>query len=216
MKLRGLLQGKNSVLYCSESEDVLYEKLSNTIHVGKREKLADLQRRIEEVDYCPCFEVKSLKKLGNSPLSILFLEITEQCNFRCAYCIYSKEYPHERSETSKDMSFDTAKKAIDDLIPLSKDNVMIGFYVGEPLLNMSLVQQVMDYSKKRFPHKEFGFSMTTNFFNAEKYVQTIVDNGMYINVSLDGPKDVHDKFRKTKLGAPTYDKIKKSCMFTTP
>lgn len=207
MKLEGLFQGKNSVLYGSESESILYEKLSNTIHTGKRERLKGLQRRIEEIDYRPVFETGSLRRLQDDPLSILFLEITEQCNFGCSYCIYSADYPNERTETSKNMSFDAAKMAVDGLVPLSKNNVMIGFYGGEPLLNMELVKQIVKYSKEKFPEKEFGFSMTTNFFNADRYIQEIVDNGMYINLSLDGPKEVHDKCRRTKNGKPTYDKI---------
>jgi uncharacterized protein len=207
MKLEGLFQGKNSVLYGSESESVLYEKLSNTIHRGRRDGLKGLQKRIEEIDYKPIFETSSLKRLQDDPLSILFLEITEQCNFGCSYCIYSENYPNERTETSKNMSFDTAKKAVDGLVPLSKNNVMIGFYGGEPLLNMGLVRQIIDYSKEKFSDKEFGFSMTTNFFNADRYIQEIVDNGMHINLSLDGPKEIHDECRRTKNGKPTYDKI---------
>ena len=207
MKLEGLFQGKNSVLYGSESKSVLYEKLSNTIHTGKRERLNGLQKRIEEVNYKPIFETSSLKRMQDDPLSILFLEITEQCNFRCSYCIYSENYPNERIETSKNMSFDTAKKAVDGLVPLSKNNVMIGFYGGEPLLNMGLIRQIMNYSKEKFPDKEFGFSMTTNFFNADRYIQDIVNNRMYINLSLDGPKEIHDKCRRTKNGKPTYDRI---------
>ena len=207
MELEGLLQGKNSVLYGSVSNSVLYEKLSNTIHFGQREKLEELQRRIEEVDYYPTFESDSLKKSKSDKLSMLLLEVTEQCNFRCSYCIYSEFYPNERSETSKKMSFDIAKKAIDDLVSLSGSNIMMGFYGGEPLLNMGLIQQVIEYSKEKFPSKEFGFSMTTNFFNADRYIHELVDNGMYIHLSLDGPKEVHNKSRITRTGKPTYDKI---------
>ena len=151
MKLEGFFQGKNSMLYGSESESVLYEKLSNTIHTGKREILRGLQKRIEEVNYKPIFETSSLKRSQDDPLSILFLEITEQCNFRCSYCIYSENYPNERTETSKNMLFDTAKKAVEGLVPLSKNNVMIGFYGGEPLINMDLVRKIMGYSKKKIP-----------------------------------------------------------------
>lgn len=96
MKLEGLFQGKNSVLYGSESESVLYEKLSNTIHTGKREELRDLQKRVEEVNYKPIFETSSLKRSQDDPLSILILEVTEQCNLACSYCIYSENYPYER------------------------------------------------------------------------------------------------------------------------
>lgn len=207
MKLEGLFQGKNSVLYGSESESVLYEKLSNTIHTGKRDELGGLQRKIEEVNYRPVFETSSLKKQQNATLGILFLEVTEQCNLRCSYCIYSENYPYERKESSKAMSFETARKALEELVPLSNHNIMIGFYGGEPLLNMDLIQRVITYSKERFSDKEIGFSMTTNFFNADKYLSEIVDSGVYINLSLDGPREVHDRFRKTKTGKPTYDRI---------
>ena len=67
MKLEGLLQGKNSVLYESNSNSILYEKLSNTIHFGKRRELENLQRRIEEVDYREMFTIK---------LDKLFFEIS--------------------------------------------------------------------------------------------------------------------------------------------
>lgn len=207
MVLEYLFQGKNSVLYDSGLGSVLYEKLSNTIHTGKREKLEGLQRKIEEIDYHPVFETNSLKKQQNAPLGILFLEVTEQCNFGCSYCIYSGNYPYERKESHKTMPFETARKALEELVPLSNHNVMIGFYGGEPLLNTDLIQRVIDYSKERFSDKEIGFSMTTNFFNADRYISELVDNGMYINLSLDGPKEVHDKFRRTKAGKPTYDRI---------
>ncbi len=207
MELEGLLQGKNSVLYGSGCNSILYEKLSNTIHIGQRGELEDLQRRIEEVEYHPSFESESLKKSEKDELSMLLLEVTEQCNFRCSYCIYSEFYPNERSETTKKMSFDIAKKAVDDLVPLSGSSVMVGFYGGEPLLNMDLIRQVVKYSKEKFPSKEFGFSMTTNFFNADRYIHELVDNGMYINLSLDGPREIHDKSRRTRTGKPTYNKI---------
>lgn len=207
MEFEGLSPGKNSVLYGPNSEGVLYEKLSNTIHRDRREKLESLQKRIEEIDYRPVFETNSLRKLKNDPLSILFLEVTEQCNLKCSYCIYSEDYPYERFETSKKMSFDTAKEAIDNLVPLSRNNALIGFYGGEPLLNMDLIRQVVDYTKRRFPSKELRFAMTTNFFDADRYIKEIVDNEMYISLSLDGPKEIHDKSRKTKTRKPTYDKI---------
>jgi len=207
MNLKNLIQGENSVLYDSNQTSVLYEKLSNTVHVDRRDSLVELQKRIEVVDYRPIFETKSLRKNGNDPLSVLLLEITEKCNLGCYYCVYSKDYPNERPPSPKEMSFDTAKKAIDELVPLSKRSALIGFYGGEPLLNMDLIRKTINYSKKSFPSKEFTFSVTTNFVHADRYIQDLVDNKMYINLSLDGPKEVHDKSRRTKKGEPTYNTI---------
>ncbi len=207
MKLDDIVEGNNSALFRSNHANILYEKLSNTIHSGDRKELNSLQTRIENVNFKPKFESDSLKKQKNDPLSILILEITEKCNLKCSYCIHSGEYINERAPSNKEMSFDTAKKAIDQLGSLSKGNSLIGFYGGEPLLNMGLINKTIEYTKSAFPLNNFIFSMTTNFFEGDKYVKEIVDNGFYINLSLDGPKKVHDKFRRTKSSLPTYDRI---------
>ena len=207
MNLENVVPGRNSVLYDSEQKSVLYEKLSNTIHIDTRDKLEKIQKRVETVDYHPTFESHSLKKKKDGHLGVLLLEVTEQCDLSCSYCIYSKEYPHERDETLKTMSFETAKKAIDKIIPQSNGGMLIGFYGGEPTLNMKLVRRVMDYARTSFPSENLIFSMTSNFVNVDKYIPEIVDNEMYVNVSLDGPNEIHDRSRRTKTGKPTYDKV---------
>ncbi len=207
MNLENVVHGKNSVLYDSSKKSVLYEKLSNTIHVGSRDELTELQRKVEIVNYRPTFETHSLKEKKKGYLGVLLLEVTEQCNLRCSYCIYSKEYPHERNETHRSMSFETAKKSIDEIVPQSNGSMLIGFYGGEPMLNMKLVKKVMNYARTSFPSENLTFSITSNFVYADRYIPEIVDNEMYVNVSLDGPKEIHDRARKTKAGEPTYDKI---------
>lgn len=207
MDIGSIVHGKNSVLYDSSQNSVLYEKLSNTIHAGNRRELEKIQERVEEIDYHPTFETRSLKRKKEGRLGVLLLEVTEQCNLNCSYCIYSKEYPYERDETPKTMSFETAKKAIDEMIPQSNGNMLIGFYGGEPTLNMNLIRMVMNYARTNFPSENLTFSMTTNFVNVEKYIPEVVDNNMYVNVSLDGPREIHDRSRRTKTDKPTYDKI---------
>ncbi len=207
MNLENVVHGRNSVLYDSDQKSVLYEKLSNTIHVATRGELEKIQERVEAIDYHPTFETHSLKEKKEGHLGVLLLEVTEQCNLDCSYCIYSEDYPHERNETPKTMSFETAKKAIDEIVPRSNGNMLIGFYGGEPMLNMKLVRRIIDYARTSFPSENLTFSMTSNFVNAGEYISEIVDNGMYVNVSLDGPKEIHDRSRKTKTGQPTYDKI---------
>ena len=204
MNLENVVHGKNSLLYDSDKESVLYEKLSNTIHVGTRNKLKQVQEKVESIDYHPTFETHSLKRKKDGHLGVLLLEATEQCNLSCSYCIYSEDYPHERDETSKTMSFEIAKKVIGEIIPQSNGNMLIGFYGGEPMLNMKLVGEVINYTKTSFPSENLTFSMTSNFVHADRHIQEIVNNGMYVNVSLDGPKEIHDRSRKTKTGQPTF------------
>ncbi len=205
--LKGVVEGQNSLLFETPEGTIFYEKLANTIHFGKKEKLSGLQKEVESVKYSPFFESDSLKNLKGKELEGLLLNVTERCNFSCTYCIYSGNYINERKNNSKDMDFETAKKAVDLFIPKSEKRALIAFYGGEPLENMNLIKKVIKYSKEKYPQKEIVFSMTTNFYNGDKHLQDIVDNRLYLNISLDGPKEIHDKFRKHKNKGPTWDKI---------
>jgi uncharacterized protein len=210
MELERLLQGKNSVLYNSNFGSILYEKLSNTIHLDKIKKLQELQKKIEHVDYNPLFEADSLKKKKNEKIENLIFNVTESCNFSCSYCIYSNNYRNERAENNSNMDLNIAKKSIDLLINRTKNPLLISFYGGEPLNNMELVQNIIKYIRVSYPKKICAFSMTSNFYNADKYLDRIINDEIHINISFDGPKRIHDKNRKLKNGHSTYNKIIKN------
>jgi len=143
----------------------------------------------------------------NDRFDALLLNATESCNLACEYCIYSGQYKNERTETTSSMGIDVAKRALDIFLPQSSDFPYVGFYGGEPLCNMPFIKAVIDYTRISSPDKKLVFSMTTNFCDMDRYLEYIVNNGIYINMSLDGPKEVHDKFRKYKDGRPTHSKI---------
>ncbi len=72
-------------------------------------------------------------------MKTMILQVTQRCNLRCEYCIYSGDYKN-RSHTNKDMPWESARQAIDYFIAHSRDTnpIMLAFYGGEPLLNMKL------------------------------------------------------------------------------
>jgi uncharacterized protein len=204
--IQEVLEGNNSVLIKTSRGNVLYEKLANTIHVG-REELGDVQKRVESIKYNPSFELDSLKRKKNDPLEALVLNVTERCNLGCSYCIYSGKYENERCENSSEMDFETAKEAIDFFVPKSKDPMLVSFYGGEPLNNEGLIKQVIDYIHNKYPERKPVFSMTSNFYNANLFLKDLIEAEIYINISLDGPADIHDRNRKLKDGRGTYFKI---------
>ncbi len=205
--VKDAIEGKNSVLFQSSEGYIFYEKLSNTIHVNDIKSLDKLRCNVEAIKYHPRFESESLKKGCGKKLESLLLNVTESCNLSCSYCIYSGNYENEHVENKRKMDFKIGKKAIDQFMPLSKERVLIGFYGGEPLTNMDLIKNIIKYTKRKYPKKTSVFSMTSNFCNADKYMKEIVENEIYINISLDGPKHIHDKNRRFKNGKPTYNKI---------
>lgn len=95
------------------------------------------------------------------------------------------------------MSFDVAKRAIDDLYKRSHNQeiVNIGFYGGEPLLRFSFIKDCINYAKEIFDKKELTFSMTSNMSlmtqEMANYFATL-DNQFVILASIDG--DLHIAF----------------------
>ena len=66
----------------------------------------------------------------NNNMSSITLELTERCNLRCKYCVYSETNSDYRTFGENDMSIETAKKSIDFLMTHSPNDkkVYIGFY----------------------------------------------------------------------------------------
>jgi uncharacterized protein len=142
--------------------------------------------------------------------SILLLNVTEECNFRCSYCVYSGNCRGHRTHSRRRMGWHVAKKAVGDYLRQSarSQNHSIGFYGGEPLLNLSLIRKVVDYVKNARPDRPTLFSITTNgSLLTGRTAEFLASNTFSITVSLDGPQDVHDRCRRTKLGLPTWEMV---------
>lgn len=129
----------------------------------------------------------------------LILQVTQECNFLCRYCVFAGSGIIERTHSNKIMLYDTAISAINFLYKHSVDNksVIISFYGGEPLLNFDLIKQCIEYSKQKFKIKKCDFSITTNgsLLTKEK-AEFFVNNDVMIFVSLDGPMAVQDMNRR--------------------
>ncbi|MBQ7445037.1 MAG: radical SAM protein [Clostridia bacterium] len=148
-------------------------------------------------------------------LRTLTLQVTQQCNFRCRYCHYTygddKQY---HSHKSNSMSWETAKAAIDFFAERTRDTVRldVGFYGGEPLLEYELIKKCVEYCKTKFEGKKLSFHMTTNaFLLTVDRARYLIENGTSILVSIDGPREIHDKNRKNAgNGSGTFDVVFKN------
>ena len=134
----------------------------------------------------------------NNKINFITLQITQSCNLRCSYCVYSGKYKN-RNHSQKTMSRETAQKAIDYYINHSKDtkSLSIGFYGGEPLLCMEMIKYCVEYADKNAEGREIRYSITTNgtLFN-DKSIQYLIDHDFHLIISLDGPAAIHNKNRR--------------------
>lgn len=140
----------------------------------------------------------------------LILNVTEDCNFRCSYCIFGGNYLRRRTYSAKAMCWDVAKAAIDEFISHSalSEGRVISFYGGEPLLNLSLIRQCITYVRQSYENLRIQFSLTTNGYLLKGDIaEFLAAEGFLIVISLDGPQEIHDLNRRTKGGLPTWELI---------
>jgi uncharacterized protein len=147
------------------------------------------------------------------PLQTLVLNVTNQCNLSCQYCY---EFGEDKIATpegkKKFMDWETAKSSVDYLLTQSEGrrSIHITFFGGETLMNFPLLRGVVDYSRKQAEQRgvKIDFSLTTNAtLLTPQIIDYLAENRVGVTVSLDGPKEMHDKFRIFANGRGSYDII---------
>ena len=149
-------------------------------------------------------------KKRQSVLKAICLHVAHTCNAACTYCFAGEgEY---KDDSRFIMSYETGKKAIDFLVENSKErkNLEVDFFGGEPLLNWQMIKDLVAYARsiEKKAGKNFRFTLTTNGMLVDEDVIKFSDEEMSnVVMSLDGRKEVNDRFRITKSGSGIYDVV---------
>lgn len=143
----------------------------------------------------------------------IILQITQECNFQCSYCVYSELSNNQRNHSKNKMSPEVAAQAIDFLMEHNVDgNIKIGFYGGEPLLNFKVIEFVVDYVNINYCDRDVHYNMTTNgsLLNNET-MYFLYKNKFDLLISFDYSQDMHNRNRHFSInGADTYDIVLKN------
>jgi uncharacterized protein len=183
------------------------------------DKLNIIEKKIEENKIFSSHRPKTLKFADSlqtirhkldSGIEYIILNITDQCNMRCTYCTYSGTYADERTHSNRYMSFEIAQKAVDFYILHSSESKkrLVIFYGGEPLLNIKLIKDIVNYINKKYKNIVIDFNLNTNgVLLDQNVINFLIENKFSISVSLNGPRQMHDKHRILKNGTGTFDKV---------
>ncbi len=151
----------------------------------------------------------ALKAKTSGVIKALCLHIAHTCNLNCSYCFASQgKYHGERAL----MSYEVGKRALDFLIENSgsRRNLEVDFFGGEPLMNFDVVKRLVEYARsiEKEKGKNFRFTLTTNGVLVDDDVIDFADREMSnVVLSLDGRKEVHDRYRVDYAGNGSWDKI---------
>lgn len=131
----------------------------------------------------------------NSPLSVCW-QITTKCNLNCLYCLSDSGCNGKYG-----LDTETAKKIIDDLGKLGVNR--LDFTGGEPLLRKDL-GELIDCAKKN----NISTIVTTNTILLNKNNLSQLKKADLIQISIDGPQDIHNWQRQSDVYEKTIENIK--------
>lgn len=150
-----------------------------------------------------------LKDKNKGVVKALCLHIAHSCNLACAYCFAGQGKYHGQSAL---MSVEVGKQALDFLIANSgaRTNLEVDFFGGEPTLAMDVVRELVSYARSREKEtkKRFRFTLTTNGLLIDDDLIDFVNREMSnVVLSLDGRKEIHDRYRVDHAGRGSWDKV---------
>lgn len=149
--------------------------------------------------------------------STLVKPVGSLCNFDCSYCYYlDKADIYEGRQPQ--MSDEILEKYVKQFIE-ANDIPVITFvwHGGEPLIaGLDFYKKAIEFQNKYKGEKRIDNTLQTNgMLINEEWCDFFVDNNFLLGLSLDGPEDVHDAFRRDKGGAPTFARVMKAAELMT-
>jgi len=138
------------------------------------------------------------------------------CNLDCSYCFYLEKEKLYPDKSNFAMPFDVLESYIKQHIEGQKVNqVVFAWQGGEPtLLGVDYFRKVVELQMKYANGKQIENTLQTNgVLLNDEWCSFFYDNKFLIGLSIDGPADLHDKYRKDKGGKPSFDKIARGIDF---
>ena len=146
---------------------------------------------------------------GPAAFNIMLKPAGSLCNLDCQYCYYLDKTEIYGGREPR-MTGEMLETVIREYIAANDvPEVTFNWHGGEPLiLGLDFYRKAIELEKKYAGDKTVHNTIQTNgtLLNAQ-WADFFRDNDFLVGISLDGPKDIHDKYRKDKGGAPTFDRV---------
>ena len=147
------------------------------------------------------------------PFHLLAKPVGPICNLDCAYCFYlAKErlYPHTAGRAAWVMPDDVLETFIRDYIAAQPaGTVSFTWQGGEPtLLGLDFFRRVVALQARHAGGRTIENALQTNgVLLDDAWGAFLREHAFLVGVSIDGPRDLHDRYRVDKGGRPTFDDV---------
>lgn len=163
-----------------------------------------------------------------APLSFLIKPVSGSCNLRCSYCFYADERAKGGTSSFGSMTRETMHAIVDCGLREAEGSLHLSFQGGEPTLRgLAFYQDLTAYVKQALVEKQtfedrptsrakqhsgrkrspvtVQYSLQTNgLLLDDDWCSWLHENNVLVGLSIDGPKELHDRYRRSAEGAGSY------------
>jgi uncharacterized protein len=135
------------------------------------------------------------------------------CNLRCAYCFYLEKeslYPQGESWKMSDETLEAYVRQYIEAQPPEIDQIDFAFQGGEPtLMGLDFFERVVELQAKYSPPgRRVQNSLQTNgVLLDDRWCEFLARHNFLVGLSIDGPADLHNKYRVDRQGRGTFDRV---------
>lgn len=144
------------------------------------------------------------------PLYVMLKPAGARCNLRCRYCYYLEKDHLYGSNDAHFMSERLLEKFIADYMQAqTTPEVLFTWHGGEALLRpIAFYERALQLQRRYARGRQVVNSIQTNgTLLTPEWCEFLRENGFLVGISIDGPRNVHDAYRRTSADGPSFDRV---------
>lgn len=144
------------------------------------------------------------------PLYVMLKPAGARCNLRCRYCYYLEKDHLYGSNDAHFMSERLLEKFIADYMQAqTTPEVLFTWHGGEALLRpIAFYERALQLQRRYARGRQVVNSIQTNgTLLTPEWCEFLRENDFLVGISIDGPRNVHDAYRRTSADGPSFDRV---------
>lgn len=144
------------------------------------------------------------------PLYVMTKPVGAVCNLACAYCYYLEKANLYKDTSKHVMSDELLEKFIREYIgSQTMHEVLFTWHGGETLMRpLSFYRKVVELQRQYAGGHAIDNCIQTNgTLLTDEWCEFFKENNWLVGISIDGPQEFHDEYRKNRSGRPSFAKV---------
>ncbi len=144
------------------------------------------------------------------PFYIMAKPVGASCNMACKYCYYLEKAKLYQNDPRHIMSDQLLERFVKEYIESqTMQDVLFTWHGGETLMRpLSFYEKVMRLERQYARGRHIDNAIQTNgTLIDDRWAEFFAENQWLVGVSIDGPQEFHDEYRRTRSGGPSFQKV---------